>query len=59
MKIFGNPIIPDTVADPSVVEFDGMYYLYGTTDIGTGLGASGIPVVWKSADFINWSFTGC
>lgn len=55
---FYNPIIPDTIADPSVVEFDGVFYLYGTTDIGTGLGASGVPVVWKSTDFCNWSFEG-
>mgnify|MGYP003764649255 CR=1 FL=1 len=59
MKTRRNPIIPDTIADPSVVEFDGIYYLYGTTDIGMGLGTSGPPVVWKSKDFVNWSFQGC
>ncbi len=58
MTIKYNPLLPDTVADPAVVEFDGVFYLYGTTDIGTGLGASGPPVVWKSDDFINWSFQG-
>jgi beta-xylosidase len=54
----GNPLVPDTIADPSVVCFDGTYYLYATTDIGKGLSQAGPPVVWKSKDFLNWSFDG-
>jgi hypothetical protein len=55
----GNPIIPDLVADPSIVEIDGTFYCYVTTDgYGQGLAASGPPVVWKSKDFVHWSFTG-
>jgi hypothetical protein len=46
------------VADPSIVKFGDTYYLYGTTDISTGLGQAGIPVVWQSTDFVNWSFSG-
>ena len=53
-----NPIIPDFVADPSVVKFGKTFYLYGTTDIDQGLSKMGIPVVWKSEDFVNWSFSG-
>ena len=53
-----NPIIPDMVADPSIVKFGDTYYLYGTTDISTGLGQAGVPVVWQSDDFVNWSFSG-
>lgn len=53
-----NPIIPDFVADPSVVKFGDTFYLYGTTDIDQGLGKMGMPVVWKSKDFVNWSFEG-
>ncbi len=53
-----NPVIPDHIADPSVCKFDGTYYLYGTTDLGTGLSAAGVPVAWKSRDFVNWSFEG-
>lgn len=56
---FGHPLIPDLIADPSVAEFDGTFYLYGTTDgAGSGLATSGLPVAWKSKDFINWSFSG-
>lgn len=56
---FGNALIPDLVADPSVVEFDGTFYLYATTDgEGKHLSTSGLPVVWKSKDFLNWSFEG-
>src|SRR5580704_17596057 len=54
----GNPLVPDTIADPSIVCFDGTYYLYATTDIDRGLSAAGPPVVWKSKDFLNWSFDG-
>jgi beta-xylosidase len=54
----GNPLVPDTVADPSIVCFDGTYYLYPTTDTDKGLAEAGPPVVWKSKDFLNWSFDG-
>lgn len=53
-----NPIIPDNVADPSISKFGDTYYLYGTTDIDKGLEQMGAPVVWKSKDFVNWSFEG-
>jgi hypothetical protein len=53
-----NPLIPDQIADPSIVSFDGTFYLYGTTDIDQGLKKMGPPVVWKSSDFVNWSFEG-
>lgn len=53
-----NPILPDNVADPSISKFGDTFYLYGTTDIDQGLDKMGIPVVWKSKDFVNWSFEG-
>lgn len=53
-----NPLVPDTIADPSVSYFDGTYYLYATTDIDQGLDKAGPPVVWTSRDFVNWSFSG-
>lgn len=56
---FGYPLIPDMVADPSIIEVDGTFYCYVTTDgYGQGLETSGPPVVWKSKDFVNWSFEG-
>ena len=57
-EIHGNPLVPDTIADPSIVCFDGTYYLYATTDTDKGLSEAGPPVVWKSKDFLNWSFDG-
>jgi beta-xylosidase len=57
-EVQGNPLVPDTIADPSIVCFDGTYYLYATTDIDKGLSEAGPPVVWKSKDFFNWSFDG-
>jgi len=53
-----NPIIPDFIADPSVVMFRDTFYMYATTDIDRGLEKMGPPVVWKSTDFVNWHFSG-
>ncbi len=47
-----NPIIPGYFADPSVVEFEGKYYLYATVD---PWGADFLSC-WVSDDFINWTF---
>jgi hypothetical protein len=56
---FGNALIPDLLADPSMVEFDGVFYCYATTDgEGKHLSTSGLPVVWESTDFLNWTFEG-
>jgi beta-xylosidase len=56
---FGQTLIPDMVADPSVVDINGTFYCYATTDgWGHGLATSGTPVVWTSKDFLNWSFHG-
>ena len=56
---FGQALIPDMAADPSVVDMDGTFYCYATTDgWGQGLATSGTPVVWTSKDFLNWSFHG-
>ncbi|WP_183580874.1 family 43 glycosylhydrolase [Mucilaginibacter sp. X5P1] len=53
-----HPVVPDYAADPSVVCFGKTYYLYSTSDIGKGLQQMGPPVVWKSTDMVNWSFSG-
>ncbi len=48
----GNPIVPGYFADPTIREFDGVFYLYATTD-GNG-GGRGPPVAWVSKDFAHW-----
>lgn len=56
---FPHALIPDFLADASIVDIDGTFYCYATTDgMGQGLKTSGPPVVWKSRDFANWSFAG-
>ncbi len=56
---FGNPLIPDMIADASIQEINGVFYCYATTDgYDKHLETSGPPVVWKSKDFVNWSFSG-
>jgi len=58
----GNPIIADCIADPSITEFDGTFYLTATTDDcpreGFGRWYNGPAVVWKSTDLVNWRFEG-
>ncbi|SEO30577.1 family 43 glycosylhydrolase [Niastella yeongjuensis] len=55
----GNPIIPDLLADPSIVQINDTFYCYATTDgYNQGLATSGPPVVWTSTDFVNWHFKG-
>ncbi|MDR6340819.1 beta-xylosidase [Filimonas zeae] len=53
-----HPLVADNIADPSVVRFRDTFYLYATTDVDAGLAKGGTPVVWRSADFVNWSFDG-
>lgn len=56
---FGQALIPEMLADPSISEINGTFYCYATTDgWGQGLASSGTPVVWTSKDFLNWSFEG-
>lgn len=58
-RVFPHALIPDLIADPNIIEFDGVFYCYATTDgMGRGLATSGLPVVWQSRDFVNWSFSG-
>ncbi|OCX52262.1 glycosyl hydrolase family 43 [Mucilaginibacter sp. PPCGB 2223] len=57
---FGHPLIPDMIADASIQVIDHTFYCYATTDgYDNGLKTSGPPVVWKSKDFVHWSFSGC
>lgn len=57
-KVVDNPIVPDNIADPSIVMFKDTFYLYATTDVDAGLAKGGTPVVWKSVDFVHWHFDG-
>ena len=56
---FGHALVPDMTADASIQLIDDTFYCFATTDgYGRGLETSGPPVVWKSKDFVNWSFDG-
>ena len=56
---FGHALVPDMIADASITLVGDTFYCYATTDgYGRGLETSGPPVVWKSTDFLNWSFEG-
>ena len=47
-----NPILPGWYADPTIVKFGDIYYIYATTD--NEMLASGAPTLWYSRDFRNW-----
>ncbi|MBO4907462.1 MAG: family 43 glycosylhydrolase [Bacteroidaceae bacterium] len=56
---FGNALVPDMIADASIQLINDTFYCYATIDgYGRGLETSGPPVVWKSHDFVHWSFNG-
>lgn len=56
---FGNALVPDMIADASIQQINGTFYCYATTDgYDKHLETSGPPVVWKSNDFVHWSFSG-
>ena len=56
---FGHALVPDMIADASIELVGDTFYCYATTDgYGRGLDTSGPPVVWKSTDFMHWSFEG-
>ena len=58
-NLFGKALVPDMIADASIILVDDTFYCYATTDgYGRGLETSGPPTVWKSADFVHWSFEG-
>lgn len=48
----GNPVLPGYYADPSVVQFEGRFFVYATLDPwgGETLGC------WESADFRHWTY---
>lgn len=56
---FGHALVPDMIADASIQLIGDTFYCFATTDgYGRGLETSGPPVVWKSKDFLHWSFEG-
>lgn len=56
---FQHALIPDMIADPTIMERDGTFYCYATTDgYGSTPAGYGPGVVWTSPDFVNWSFHG-
>ena len=59
MNPFGQSRVPDMIADASIEVIGDTFYCYATTDgYGRHLDTSGPPVVWKSPDFVHWSFEG-
>ena len=53
----GNPVLNGFYADPNIVCFDGTYYIYPTTDGGTGWNSTQFKV-FSSKDLVNWTDEG-
>lgn len=48
----GNPILPGYYADPSIVIYEGKFYIFATIDPW----GSGQLALWETEDFVNWKF---
>ena len=53
VKKFDNPVLRKPVADPTVLRYNGIFYLYSTESEEY----PNIPI-YKSIDLINWYFVG-
>lgn len=50
----GNPLIPGYYADPTVIEDNGTFYIYATSDMPNWNDITKMAV-WSSKDFVNWT----
>lgn len=53
----GNPVLNGYYADPNIACFNGTYYIYPTTDGGTGWNSTQFKV-FSSKDLVNWTDEG-
>ncbi len=49
----GNPVLPGYYADPTIIEDNGIFYIYATSDL-TSWDATTKMGVWSSTDLKNW-----
>lgn len=50
----GNPLLPGYFADPTVIEDNGTFYIFATSDMPDWNDISKMAV-WSSKDFVNWT----
>ena len=48
-----SPVLPGLYADPNIAVFDGVYYIYATSDGYPGWGGKEF-YVWSSTDLVDW-----
>ena len=51
-----NPVFTPVLADPSIVEYNGYFYAYGTEDDWGSEGGYHLVPVIRSKDLVNWEF---
>ncbi|MEO7766800.1 MAG: family 43 glycosylhydrolase, partial [Ferruginibacter sp.] len=49
----GNPLLPGYYADPTVIEYNGTFYIYATSDMPNWNDITKLAV-WSSKDFVTW-----
>jgi hypothetical protein len=52
-----NPVLPGLNADPHIAEFDGVFYIYPTTDGYANWGATSFSV-FSSTNLVDWTSRG-
>ena len=48
-----NPLLPGYFADPTIIEDNGTFYIYATSDMPSWNDITKLAV-WSSKDFMNW-----
>jgi arabinoxylan arabinofuranohydrolase len=49
----GNPLLPGYYADPTILQDNGTFYIYATSDMPNWNDITKLAV-WSSKDFVNW-----
>lgn len=58
--VYTNPVFSPVLADPGIIEHEGVFYVYGTQDYGEwgdDFGTKYGPIL-SSPDLVNWTYEG-
>ncbi|MCH7403036.1 family 43 glycosylhydrolase [Belliella kenyensis] len=58
LATYVNPVFRPVLADPSVLEHEGIFYAYGTEDNWGNEGGHKLVPIVKSKDLVNWELAG-
>ena len=56
--VYTNPVFSPVLADPGIIEHEGVFYVYGTQDYGMGEMILNMGPILSSPDLVNWTYEG-